>query len=135
MTQFHIKTEYHGDTDTILAVYNAVGWAHPYDDAMRQKIQKAFQNATKTYYAMQDDRLVGFLRLLSDDANDTYVTEIVIHPDAQNQGIGRAILAQAQADYAHTAFYVPALKNSVGFFEQCGLQNNGNTEMLFKKSA
>lgn len=86
--------------DELLALYTAVGWtAYTRDPGtLRRAVAQSSFNA-----AARDDAglLVGFVRVISDDATIAYIQDILVRPDAQGRGIGRALLEAALARYAH----------------------------------
>ena len=52
----------------------------------------SFTGATYVVGAWEADELVGVCRVLSDDASILYVQDILVDPDHQRRGIGRALL-------------------------------------------
>lgn len=71
----------------------AVGWDHDngsYDEILER---------TYTHYTVRaEGKLVGFVNILSDGIGDAFLVDLMVHPDLQGQGIGRAIVAQAVED-------------------------------------
>ena len=51
--------------------------------------------------AWEDETLVGVCRVLSDDASILYVQDILVDPDHQRRGIGRALLERVLERYSH----------------------------------
>lgn len=68
-----------------------------------------------------DGRLIGFLRIFSDDLTKSYVAEICVHPKWQRQGIGRALVGRAVRRFSHTAIYTEAFPGAIRLFETCGV--------------
>ena len=57
--------------------------------------------ATYVVGAWEDETLVGVCRVLSDDASILYVQDILVDPDHQRRGIGRALLENVLDRYSH----------------------------------
>ncbi|RZS56195.1 acetyltransferase (GNAT) family protein [Microcella putealis] len=86
--------------DELLALYTAVGWtAYTRDPGMRRRAvaQSSFNAAARDDAGL----LVGFVRVISDDATIAYIQDILVRPDAQGRGIGSALLEAALARHAH----------------------------------
>lgn len=85
--------------DALRALYAAVGWTayteHP--DAL----VRAVANSTWVLSAWQDERLLGLIRVMSDDVSILYVQDILVHPEAQRNGVGRRLMEAALARFAH----------------------------------
>lgn len=108
--------------DTVKHIYTSVGWGDKsdYDD---DDLVKAFTRADAIYTAWDnDDKLLGLAKIFSDEAYHTYLAEIVVDKAWQGRGVGRAMMSKILSDYAHTALYLEALGDNIGFFESCGLK-------------
>jgi ribosomal protein S18 acetylase RimI-like enzyme len=72
--------------------------------------------------AYEGDKLVAMLRGLTDNICETHITDIIVSPAYQRQGIGTALVRKVMADYGQTAIYVSALAPTEDFFIKCGLR-------------
>ncbi len=70
-------------------LYETTGWSSVERDATQFEIALAGSWAQCAAYA--GERLVGFGRVISDGVLHGFITEMIITPDMQGQGIGRAI--------------------------------------------
>ena len=77
--------------------------------------------------------LIGMTRVLSDGLNDTCITDVIVRPGYQGQGIGRAMMETVMHTFAHTALYVSCLTGSEGFFLKCGLKQQSRLKALAVK--
>jgi predicted N-acetyltransferase YhbS len=109
------------DFPGIIGLYRAHGWTHAnHPDRLRTAVEcSAF-----TVVAVEDDRVVGFARAMSDGAFAVYLADILVAPDRQRQGIGRA-LAQAILDrYPLNVFHHQVLiaeRGAEGFYRRLGM--------------
>ena len=62
-----------------------------HSDGPPQTLERSFTGATYVVGAWEADALVGVCRVLSDDASILYVQDILVDPDHQRRGIGRAL--------------------------------------------
>jgi GNAT superfamily N-acetyltransferase len=85
--------------DDVLALYDAVGWTaytrHP--DTLRA----ALHGSSFVVAARRANELIGLARAISDDASIAYVQDVLVRPDAQRGGVGRALLGAVRERYAH----------------------------------
>lgn len=81
-----------------------------------------FGDGTSSFFAeTTEGRLVGLVRVFSDDLTTCYLAEICVHPDWQHRGIGRALVDRVVARYSHTAIWTEAFPKAVSMFESCGI--------------
>ncbi|WP_028279323.1 GNAT family N-acetyltransferase [Arthrobacter sp. H5] len=93
------------DRAEVADLYNSVGWlAYTRNPKI---LQRSIEGSHLVLTARNDDGLLlGLLRTVSDGETVCYVQDILIRPDAQRQGIGRALLVDAQKRYAHCRFFL-----------------------------
>lgn len=81
------------------ALYESVGWTAYITEP--ESLSSAVANSTFVVTARQSGVLVGLARGLSDDVSIFYLQDILIHPDHQRQGIGRALLNECLDRFDH----------------------------------
>ena len=85
--------------EALLELYASVGWTAYTREP--QTLERAFTGATYVVGAWEADELVGVCRALSDDASILYVQDILVDPDHQRRGVGRALLERVLERYSH----------------------------------
>ena len=81
------------------ALYDAVGWTAYTRDA--NLLARAIAGADLVLTARTDDgELIGLARTVSDGATICYVQDLLVRPEHQRAGIGRALLAGVLEHYA-----------------------------------
>lgn len=104
------------DTADFLALANQV-WPGDYDPAQtRQALEKTI-NIT----AYDGGRLTGCLRILTDGYYFGTITELLVLPEYQHQGIGSQLLELAREN-APTLLYFGAQPGVEAFYEKNGCQ-------------
>ena len=90
--------------DAVLALYEAVGWtAYTRDPGT---IAAGLRGASFVAGAFSNDRLIGLVRAISDDASVCYLQDVLVHPDAQRSGVGRSLVTAVLDRYAHVRQHV-----------------------------
>lgn len=80
--------------------------------------------------------LVGYVSVFSDGVFTTMFGEVVVHPDFQHQGIGRAMFQEVEQRFPRAPMYVKALGHSQHFFEAIGFKSSAIPQVvLFKHAA
>lgn len=70
-----------------------------------------------SYVALDDERIIGFIRIVEAEG-DRYVSPIVVDPQVQRLGIGRALMEDARARYGELLFV--ARGSAVPFYTTLG---------------
>ena len=111
----------------------SVGWGSGYDEASFELSHRAYPLVV--HARAGSGALLGYVSAFSDGAFTTMLGELVVHPDAQGSGIGRALLSAVEAEFPGVPVYVKALGNAKRFFEACGYRSpSEEMTVLFKKA-
>jgi GNAT superfamily N-acetyltransferase len=105
------------DVDAFLALAQRV-WPRGYD---RQAAASALAR-TVNIGAWEGLRLVGSVRVLTDGYFFATVPEILVDPDYQRRGIGRALMGRALSVSPRGTLFFGAQAPSVAFFERLGCE-------------
>lgn len=81
-------TEY--KDDEILRLYSEVGWVS-YTQNM-QALKQGYKNSLLVLAAYEGDELLGLIRVVGDGFTIIFVQDILVFPEKQRQGVGRALL-------------------------------------------
>ena len=85
------------DGQDIIALYRQVGWqAYLQDD---EKLARAFQKSLYVLGAFDEGKLVGFVRCVGDGEHIVLVQDLLVAPDYQGKGIGKALFSQVWNRY------------------------------------
>ena len=93
-------TEYR--EEEIRRLYSAVGWTAYTEDM--ETLRQGFAHSLLTLAAYENGELLGILRAVGDGCTIVHVQDILVFPEKQRQGVGKALL-QAVLDR-----YAPRLK-------------------------
>jgi GNAT superfamily N-acetyltransferase len=87
------------DLDEVIRLYTAVGWTAYTREP--DTIAAGLAGASFVAGAFDGSRLVGLVRAVSDDATICYLQDVLVHPDTQRAGVGRALVSAVLERYAH----------------------------------
>lgn len=114
----------------IKTLYEQHGWlAYLQDDA---KLKRAFDSSLYMLGAYDGDELVGFIRCVGDGEHIVLVQDLIVAPDYQRTGIGRALMKQISEKYADVRMFMLVTdaqdENANAFYQAIGmkkLEQNG----------
>ena len=109
------------DLEAVVALYAAVGWTAYTREP--DTIAAGLRGASFVAGAFDGDRLIGLVRALSDGATICYLQDVLVHPDAQRSGVGRALVIAVLDRYAHVRQHVLLTDDEPGqraFYESLG---------------
>ena len=115
------------NASTFITFVNRV-WPGDYD---LDKTQAALSR-TLNITAYDEKELVGCLRILSDGYYFGTITELLVLPKYQKQGIGSRLLTLAK-DNAPTMLYFGAQPGAEGFYEKNGCQKSLQSYLIDKE--
>ena len=98
-TSYQLSTLESPDMAAICRLYDAVGWSVYTQDPAR--LEAAIVGSHRVMVAREDGQLIGLIRSISDGVTIAYVQDILVHPDHQRRGIGRAMVQAILEQYAH----------------------------------
>jgi GNAT superfamily N-acetyltransferase len=84
--------------DELVALYDAVGWTAYVKSP--ERLRAAVRGSSCVLVARRDGRLVGLARAVSDGVSVCYLQDVLVLPDEQRNGVGRALVGSMLARYA-----------------------------------
>ena len=80
-----------------LHLYQAVGWTNYTHQP--EMLEQALSHSLAIYVALDDDTVVGLIRLVGDGFSSVLVQDLIVLPIYQRQGIGSALMKEALEAY------------------------------------
>lgn len=109
------------DFPAIYELSDAEGWNSP--RVSKAQTLDAWQNSWPNLVATSEGKVIGFLRALTDYALTTYITDILVAPGWQRQGLGKALLEVCHQLTPRTHFVLMSVKESIRFYEKDGFEH------------
>jgi len=106
------------DFKSIKALNAAEGWTNLVGRA--EEVRKAFENSNCCYVALDEDKVVGYVRALTDGEVTLYVCELLIDEKYRGRGIGKELLRMIHAKHPRTRIEMLASSTSRTYYESSG---------------
>lgn len=109
------------DFDGIIELYRAHHWTHAQHP---ERLRMAIVASSYCVVAVEERRIVGFARAMSDEAFAVYIADILVAPDRQRQGIGRRLAESILDHYPMDTFHHQVLiaeRGAEGFYRRLGM--------------
>lgn len=110
----------------------AVGWGRREDDI----VEEALKNTIYSLCAYDEDKLIGYGRIIGDKTIFLYIHDIMVIPEYQGMGIGSGIMNQLLEkieEYKkvnpNIRTYLGASKGKESFYEKFGFVARPNEEL------
>ncbi len=103
-------------------IYCDLGWGK-FQDYNLEIWKRAFDNSD-FISAYDENKLVGFVRLISDGFHDTQVLEFVVTSKYQRRGIGKSLIEELKDKWGHTDIYCNTVDENTDFFLNNGFNRN-----------
>jgi ribosomal protein S18 acetylase RimI-like enzyme len=117
------------EADEVLDLYRANHWSSA---EKPRELMLALRNSHSVVTARVDGRLAGLGNAISDGVLVVYFPHLLVHPDFQRRGIGKAMMAAMFECYA--GFHQQVLMadgRAVEFYRSLGFTRAGKTEPMW----
>lgn len=122
--------------EQILDLYNSVGWTN-YTQSP-DMLKQALDASLYTLYAYEGEELLGLVRAVGDGFSSVFVQDLLVKPDHQRKGIGKALMEQVLTSYSHAyqiQLATDASEKNLAFYQSLGFQELTNlacTGMIYQ---
>lgn len=130
MIQFELNPDLNTiDWNTISELFQLVTWGirDP------REIENAFRKSTVTCFVKNDHEIIGFGRTVDDGKYYALLVDVVIHPNHQAKGIGKALVNELKNSLVGYEFItLTAAPNKDGFYQKIGWKRQ-KSSFIFPK--
>ncbi|WP_430788292.1 GNAT family N-acetyltransferase [Virgibacillus flavescens] len=83
-----------------------------------EETREALENSNITYVALIDEKIVGYVRGMTDKQITLFICEVIIDKELRGSGIGKKILQYVHAKYPKTRMELLGSSTSKSFYEK-----------------
>lgn len=106
----------------LIELYTKIGWIAYTKNP--EKLAKAYKNSLFNIGAFHEDKLIGLIRVIGDDASIIYIQDILVDDNYQGIGIGSHLLNSILKRFSHIRQIVLVTDDTVktkSFYEKNGM--------------
>jgi ribosomal protein S18 acetylase RimI-like enzyme len=115
----------------IIDLYQAVGWSAYTEDI--QGLVLALSQSTYVAFHVQDNKVVGLVRSLSDGVSIHFLQDVLVLPEYQGKGIGRALINSALSKFEKCRTHLLMTddeEKQLKFYKSLGYSNTRELEKM-----
>lgn len=108
----------------LINLYNSVGWTAYTKNPI--ELKTAINNSLLTIAAINEDKLVGLIRVVGDGVSIIFIQDLLVLPSYQGQGIGTHLVKQVLARFHAVRQKVLLTIDETDtrfFYEKCGFRS------------
>jgi len=113
-------------------LYELVSWTKGIKNKKKHGllISKAYNNSNAVFSAWDKDKLVGIIRVISDNITHAYIVGLVVDPEYEKQGIGEELLRKCIKKYSKIRINVESGKPINKMYKKLGFKNSPTENLL-----
>lgn len=111
------------DFPAVQRLSTAQGWPTPSDRP--EESLRSWEHSWPTLVACDREKVVGFVRGLTDGEITTYIAELLVDPDYRGRGLGRLLLDVCHSLHSHTRLELIAGEEFMTFYKKSGFRTIG----------
>ena len=93
-----------------------------------EKLEKAMKNYETVLTAWDGEKLIGLLSAMDDGIMTAYIHYLLVDPEYQGRGIGKALVEAAKDKYRdYLRIVLVSYNKEIGFYESCGFKREDDT--------
>ena len=97
-----------------------------------EKLVVAMRNFESVVSAWDGGKLVGMICAMDDGVMNAYIHYLLVRPDYQGRGIGRALVERLKEKYKDfLRIVLVAYDKEAGFYENCGFEKAKDSSAMF----
>jgi ribosomal protein S18 acetylase RimI-like enzyme len=116
--QIHFRPYQETDFPFIQQLNATEGWNNLVEK--EEETKKAWENSNIAFVAVEKEKIIGYVRGLTDEHITLYICELLIDKDYRGFGIGQELLRYVHRLYPTTRMETLASSTSRTFYEQLG---------------
>jgi len=114
-----LRTDADLDLDELRALFAATGLGRRARDD-RELTERMVSGSTATVSAWDGERLVGFARIISDEATNGYISTVVVTPRWQDRGLGSRLMRALMEGREDLKLTLDSRPGTARFYERLG---------------
>jgi predicted N-acetyltransferase YhbS len=94
------------------------GWAARFQEP--EEFRRLISKSQRALVAVEGGRILGFVRALTDDMSNGYLTLLIVRDGHRGKGIGRALVRAVMGENTGMTWVIRADRGAEAFYERVG---------------
>ena len=108
-------------SDQLRRLFLSAGWSDGSEsEYLLEHFNAPFCNSTLVVSAWDGDRLVGAVRMLSDQITRSVIYDLIVDPEYRNRGIGRTLVRRCVGHFPDSEWLVQTTAEIDPYYEKLG---------------
>lgn len=108
--------------ESVEELFKDAGWSNHTPDWQKEKFTLIFENSTWAYTVWDDEKMIGMVRVISDQIMAANIMDSVVQSDYQGKGIGQKLVELCVQKLPHGDWFAHTSANNFSFYEKCGFE-------------
>lgn len=108
--------------DLVEELFKDAGWAKNTPNWQKEKFTLIFKNSTWAFTVWDNNRMIGMVRVISDQIMAANIMDLVVLSDHRGKGIGKKLVELCVQKLPHGDWFAHTSANNFPFYESCGFE-------------
>ncbi|WP_404407044.1 GNAT family N-acetyltransferase [Jeotgalibacillus malaysiensis] len=103
-------------------LFQEAGWSRNIPDWQKEKFTLIFENSTWAFTVWDHDKMVGMIRVISDQVMAANIMDLVVSADYRGQGLAKKLVELCLQKLPHGDWFAHTSANNFPFYQKCGFE-------------
>ncbi|TFE02349.1 GNAT family N-acetyltransferase [Jeotgalibacillus salarius] len=103
-------------------LFQEAGWSRQIPDWQKEKFTLIFENSTWAFTVWDHDRMVGMIRVISDQVMAANIMDLVVSTDYRGSGVASKLVELCLQKLPHGDWFAHTSANNFPFYQKCGFE-------------
>lgn len=104
------------------ALFHEAGWVRETPKWQKEKFTLMFENSTWAFTVWDQDRMIGMVRVISDQVMAANIMDLVVSKDYRGRGIGQKLVELCVQKLPHGDWFAHTSSDNFSFYNKCGFE-------------
>ncbi|SFC46330.1 Acetyltransferase (GNAT) domain-containing protein [Bacillus sp. OV322] len=104
------------------ALFEDAGWVRNTPPWQKEKFSLIFKNSTWAFTVWDNNKMIGMVRVLSDQIMAANIMDLVVQSEYRRKGIGKKLVKLCVQKLPHGDWFAHTSANNFSFYDKCGFE-------------
>ncbi len=108
--------------ENVEELFKDAGWVREIPSWQKEKFTLMFENSTWAFTVWDQNRMIGMVRVISDQIMAANIMDLVVSSDYRGKGIGQKLVELCVQKLPHGDWFAHTSANNFSFYKECGFE-------------